>query len=406
MTADRGPRVHGATSCNGTFIIPGALLPENGGTVNLTYPVDALVSYHYYQRDDLMGAVTRPGHLRLIGDSGAYSAYAQGKTIKLAEYAAWCLRWRDQLAWVAALDVIGDPDATYRNWAIFRDQHGICSIPTLHAGGDPARLDVYAAEGVDFIGLGGLVGVANRATGWLVQVLRYARDHHPAMRFHLWGVTTRKILDVLPVYSTDSSGIMGQGYRYARLRIFDPATHRDVQMALNGRDVFKHSALLRRTYGVTPADIATSSPANRALLIQLAAASTQQYAAWLQTRHHVPAPTWGIRDSSDGTRIALVDAAAGHGTETDLATLGPRVHQVVNRASHTGPLQPAPDGPRVHVGGNRAAAGNDDLATLGPRLHLTDGSQGAGSANKMAALQPGPRVHVTDSNPNYLKGLQ
>lgn len=351
-----GTRVHVVmdTRPGGTHVA--ALLPgeKGGGIVRLSYPVDALVSYHYYKRDDLMGAVTGPGHLRLIGDSGAYSAYAQGETIKLAEYARWCLRWRDQLTWVAALDVIGDPHTTWDNWAAFRDTWGISSVPTLHAGGDVKWLDTYAAEGVDFVGLGGLVGGAARGFPWMVHVMRYARDHHPGMRFHAWGVTTRKVLDALPVYSADSSGIMGQAYRYGRMRIFDPASGRDLLITLNGRDPYKHTTLLKRVYGITPAQIARSVPGNRALLIQMAAASTQRYAAWLQARHHVTPPSWGI---------------------TEPASNGPRVHQVVNRPSHTVPLEP-PGGPRIALVDAAAGHGTEtDLATLnGPHLHLTDGA--------------------------------
>jgi hypothetical protein len=295
--------------------------------VRITYPVDALVSYHYYKRDDLMAAVTGPGHLRLVGDSGAYSAWAQGQEIRLPEYAAWCRQWGKHLAWVAALDVIGDPQATWVNWAAFRDVYGIRSVPTVHAGTPVKWLDVYAAEGVDFIGLGGLVGGGIRGFKWMVHVLQYAAGHHPQLRFHAWGVTTRKVLDALPLYSADSSGIMGTAYRYARLRTFNPATGRDVMIHLDGTEPYRHRLLLERVYGVTPQEVERSTPANRPLLIAMAAASTQRYAEWLQARHGVSPPTWGLTGPDLGPRIHLVDAAAGHGTTTDLVRLnGPRIH--------------------------------------------------------------------------------
>ena len=341
------------------------LLPEEVSPVNLSYPVDALVSYHYYKRDDLMAAVTGPGHLRLIGDSGAFSAYAQGETIRLADYAAWCRQWRDRLSWVAALDVIGDPHTTWSNWAAFREKHGINSVPTLHAGGDVKWLDAYAAEGVDYMGLGGLVGGAVRGFPWMVHVMRYARDHHPGMRFHAWGVTTRKVLDALPVYSADSSGIMGQSYRFGRLRVFDPASGRDLMIHLNGRDPYKHTTLLRRVYGVTPGQVARSTPANRALLIQMAAASTQRYAAWLQARHHVTPPAWGIREATPGTRPHLTAA-------------------------------------------DEAADGRDLNALAGPRVHLTGDGNPSIDPDKGAlmAIQPGPRVHLADTMHTHLEKLR
>lgn len=345
----------------------------------LAYPVDALVSFHYYQSDTIMEAVTGPGHLRLIGDSGAFSAYAQGKTVRLADYAAWCKRWSHRLIWVAALDVIGDPDATFANWARFRDDHGICSVPTIHAGGDPAILDRYAEQGVDFIGLGGLVGVAKRALPWMVRVMRYGRDHHPGMRFHAWGVTNRKILDVLPVYSADSSGIMGQGYRYGRIRLFDPATHRDITVHLDGGpDAYRNGTLLRRVYGTDPAAIARAQPSNRALLGRLAVAATQQYAAWLQARHQVSPPTWGIGGAPDGTRV----------------------HVVSSHKDAYDPLAPA-TGPTLHC-----AEQYTDLTVLapddGPRLHVTTTSTGALDKD---LLPDGPLLHVVDTDPGQLKGI-
>jgi hypothetical protein len=309
-------------------------------TVAITYPVDALVSYHYYRDDQVMARLVETGRLRLIGDSGAFSALTQGSTINLDEYAAWCHRWRQHLCWAASLDVIGDPTASHRNWLRLRDQHGLATVPTLHAGAHTRWMDTYAREGVDYIGLGGMAGTgqAVRAFRWAVHMFRYARDQWPAVRFHLWGVTNRRFLDALPAYSADSSGILGAAYRYAQLRLFDPATGRHHNVALRGgRAVYQHSALLRRVYGVNPAEIETSHTGNRTTLIQLATAATQQYAAWLQKRHQVSAPTWGISPirPCPGTHIHLVSAAGGGSTD-DLETAtgktvdqtGPRLHVV------------------------------------------------------------------------------
>lgn len=155
--------------------------------VNITYPVDALVSYHYYAKDKAMAPLVDTGRLRLIGDSGAFSARSQGAAIDLDAYAAWVTRWRDHLCWAASLDVIGDPIGSHRNWLRLRDDHQLAAIPTLHAGSDMSWMDAYASQGVDFIGLGGMAGPsgAGRAYRWAVHAFRYARDNWPAVRFHL-----------------------------------------------------------------------------------------------------------------------------------------------------------------------------------------------------------------------------
>ncbi|TDC28488.1 hypothetical protein E1211_27785 [Micromonospora sp. 15K316] len=203
---------------------------------------------------------------------------------------------------------------------------------------------MYVREGVDFLGLGGLVGKPQPTVlRWTVHMLRYARQHHPQVRFHAWGQAGRKFLDAVPVYSADSSGVLGAAYRYARLRLFDPGTTRDHAVALDGgQDVLKLGGVLRRWYGVDPNDIRTSHPGNRTTLIQLAAASVQQYAAWLQRRHRVSPPTWGINPNTPpdtGARVHLVSSRAG-GLTDDLETV------VTGETRRTaGP----PTGPRVHL---------------------------------------------------------
>jgi hypothetical protein len=285
--------------------------------VNLAYPVDTLVSYHYYGGDDIMEAITGAGRLRLIGDSGAFSAHTQGAVITLGAYAGWVSRWQDRLAWAASLDVIGDPEATWANWLQLRDGLGVTTVPTLHAGTDPAWLDRYADEGVDFAGLGGLVGrPVPRVMPWLVHVFRYCRDRYPAMRFHAWGVSGRRILDALPFWSADSSYALSAGWRYGKFFLFDPRTARTTGFALDGRDPYRHNDLISRIYGADPASL---TPSNRTACVKLAAASAQQYAAWLQARHKVTPPASA---TLTGTRFHVAPC------KSEVASLltGPRVH--------------------------------------------------------------------------------
>ena len=311
-------------------------------TVAITFPVDALVSFHYYGADaDMAALVINTGRVRVIGDSGAFSALTQGAHIDLDAYATWVHRWREHLYWAASLDVIGDPVASYRNWKTLRDRHQLATVPTLHAGADTSWLDAYAGEGVDFVGLGGMAGIgqAPRAYRWAVGMFRHARANHPGVRFHLWGVTNRTFLDSLPAYSADSSGAIGQAYRYGSLRLFDPASGKHLSVMLRGRNVYRAGSLLRRVYGVDPAEIETSHSGNRVTLVQIAVAVTQQYALWLQRRHgHVSAPSWGVRHGDRCGQVATAD--------------GPLVHVVAgtgHKQSQGQDIHAAVDGPRVHL---------------------------------------------------------
>ncbi|MBM0203547.1 hypothetical protein JNW90_10775 [Micromonospora sp. STR1s_5] len=313
--------------------------------MTVAYPLDALVSYHYYKADKDMAALVATRRLRMIGDSGAFSAFTQGTPIKMPEYVTWVRQWDPYLCWTAALDVIGDPVATLRNWREMRDRHQLVTVPTLHVGTDPRWMDPYAREGCDFMGLGGMVGRALQSLPWVVKVFRYARDHHPQMRFHIWGITHKKFLTNLPAYSADSSEF-GGGYRFARLRLFDPRISRHVTADLRpANGVYSIGPLLRQVYGTDPALVRRPTSANRHLLIQLAARSNQFYAAWLQRRHQVSAPRWALHhprqlDATDatGTRIHAVTSASG-----------PQVDDLERAVS----TAPPPGGVRIHaVDGN------------------------------------------------------
>lgn len=279
--------------------------------VPLDYPVNSLVSYHYFRKVNV-GDYARGG-LRLIGDSGAFSARTVGAVIKIPEFAEWCHRWRDALVWIASLDVINEPEKTWTNYRELRYGHGIDVVPTIHAGDDSHYwMDRYAGDGVDFLGLGGLVSHRNRPEAtlpWLVDVFRYARDHHPTMRFHGWGVTNMRLLGALPYYSADSSNI-GSSYRYARQPLFDPRTGKIEQVDIQHGKARDHHELLTRIYGLSTEDCTTSTAANRTMWVRTGVRSFQLIQAHLRRRHGVvTSPTYGVVDHLDGMHLHGVDAA-------------------------------------------------------------------------------------------------
>ena len=183
----------------------------------LDVPTDILCSFHYFGDID-MGAMRLWG-TRIIGDSGAFSAMSTGKPIEREVFHAWADRWRDALLWVAALDVIGDAEASYQNWQAAR-RDGLELVPTIHYGEGTAQLDRFAEEGATLIGLGGMVPYSSekdRLMRWCLMMHRHARDHHPQVRFHGWGISHPYLVDNLPWWSTDSSGF-SSCFRFGTLR--------------------------------------------------------------------------------------------------------------------------------------------------------------------------------------------
>jgi len=343
--------------------------------VKLRYPVNSLVSFHYFNNRDI--AEMKSWGLRLIGDSGAYSALTQGTPINIEEFAEWGLKWKDDFAWLASLDVIGDKDATYENYKWLRAQ-GLDVIPTIHYGCDPKELDRYVAEGVDFIGLGGMVGrksEADRLLRWTLSVFRYARDNHPQLRFHGWGVTHRQLTMNLPWYSVDSSGFSA-AYRFARLSLFDPALGKQVAIALDGKDIYKHVDLLNRVYQVDPEDVKLSTPDRRRQLVRLAISSVQKMEEFLRARHNVSPPSYGLNSYAEAPNVHV--AIGFPGAQSTLA------------------LSPT-DTPAPIAGSNVIAAIRPDEPKLikpnGPSVHFVDGY-----IKHLEYGSPiGPSVHVADS---------
>jgi hypothetical protein len=280
----------------------------------LDRPVNYLVSFPYYRKANLTDYVTRG--LRLIADSGAYSAHHLGVTISVDAYADWLTPRMGSLAWAASLDDrANDVEHCWRNYRRLRHHHRLDVVPTIHAGDPPATLDRYAAEDVDLIGLGGLVphrGRPKATMPWLVAVMRYARDRHPQIRFHGWGVTSWQLLAALPFFSADSSSI-ASAYRYGRLSLFDPTTATFTGLVIDGHGPRTQHELLTRGYGLATEDCLTSTPANRTMWVRLAVRSLQLHQGYLRQRHGLLSPPrYAAADTVPGLQLFVVDAAPSH----------------------------------------------------------------------------------------------
>lgn len=319
--------------------------------IYLRKPVNALISFHYFKTRDV--AEIQSWGLRLIGDSGAYSAESQGAPIDIDEFIEWGRTWRDNLSWIASLDVIGDKEASWSNYRYLRDAQ-LDVIPTIHYGCDPSEMDRYAAEGVDFMGLGGMVirkSETPRLLRWTLSCFHYARENHPQMRFHGWGVTHKELVNNLPWFSVDSSGY-SSSYRFARLSLFDPSIGKNVGIDLNGRDIFKHNDLLQREYGIDPAEVAVSDKESRRQLVRLSIASIQRQEDFLRKRHTVIAPSYGLNPLVENAPPELY-ASVGR-NPLDLKNLGPTspsIHAALGfpGAQSTISLNPDDVAPRIHI---------------------------------------------------------
>ena len=116
----------------------------------------------------------------------------------------------------AALDVIGDAEASKQNWLYMRGK-GVESLPTYHQS-EPIEYLHYYARQLDYIAVGGLVGTrGDKLDRFLGGVFYELREYWP-IRVHAFGVTNMRLLAKYPFYSADSTSWASMG-RFATSRV-------------------------------------------------------------------------------------------------------------------------------------------------------------------------------------------
>lgn len=194
--------------------------PATAAVAGLRY---VLLSYATMTGDRLAAHVASWGAVpgaRVFMDSGAFSAKNKGVVVDLVDYCGFLDAHRGRLSDYAALDVIGDAEASLVNWRRMREA-GLDPIAAHHYGTPAARLEELMAERPTALALGGMVLGRWRAgafemrqerQGWLDQTWRVLERHWP-IRVHLFGTLTQWILERYPFYSADStSALLGAAF--------------------------------------------------------------------------------------------------------------------------------------------------------------------------------------------------
>lgn len=280
-----------------------------------------LLSYHYYKDTDLDALFakyfTEP-YPEVFLDSGAFSADTQGVSIDIQDYIAYIKRYRHLITTYSNLDVIRNPEGTWRNQQVMEDE-GLAPLPVFHGGTDWSWLEHYI-ERYPYIALGGLVGKIQSARGWLVRCFQMAKGRAV---FHGFGVTAWQVLKDLPWYSVDSSS-WGQGFRYGQVPVFDERKGAFVKIQLGDRKGWGRHSTLVRSLGFDPMDFADRSRNDRAKVCAISAISYMLAERWLRKRHgEIRIPTREtdgaglvlhlVTAHSDGSNMSVKSLAEGIG---------------------------------------------------------------------------------------------
>ncbi len=152
-------------------------------------------------------------HVRLLIDSGAFTAWKAGTTIRKEEYAEFINRlpitpWR-----YFALDVVGDPKRTQQNLDWFL-ANGFTPTPVFQRGEPFDRLKDYASI-TGLVGVG--LGVGSKGA---MNYLRKVMQHTEGVNVHWLGITRPQWVTYYKPYSVDTSS-WNSGRQYGIMTLYD-----------------------------------------------------------------------------------------------------------------------------------------------------------------------------------------
>ncbi|MFE3378734.1 hypothetical protein [Streptomyces anulatus] len=276
----------------------------------------ALCSYAFWRPKnmrDFVGKLATP-HNMIFGDSGAHTARTLGLHLTLEEYAAWCRKWEDQLTLYANLDVIGGPEATWRNQRQLEDVHGLEPIPVFHTGDPWEWLERYLDEGYTYIALGKLLGnPVKEVLPWIAKAFRIAGDRAV---FHGFGMTVWRALREFPFYSVDSS-TWTSGYRFGVVKLFDTDTGTWTDIKMRDRVALLQHRDLVRAHHISPLSLASRATYVRTDATVLAAVAWRRAEEYIRSRHgpitippgrHNPVTRGQARTATPGLHLYLAEA--------------------------------------------------------------------------------------------------
>lgn len=126
------------------------------------------------------------------------------------DYARFILKYKGAIDHYVNVDVINNPELTWRTQKYLEDEWGLNPVPVLHAHAPLKWVERYAEVGYDLIGLGGvsLEGTGAGYTEWADSVFRILCPppaYLPIVKVHGFAMTSHEMLVRWPWWSVDSS---------------------------------------------------------------------------------------------------------------------------------------------------------------------------------------------------------
>lgn len=171
-----------------------------------------LIAFPYWNVDVDKLVTAESDAVRVVVDSGAFTAWKAGKPIALDDYCRF-LEGLSTPPWrYFTLDVVGDAKGTLANYEIML-KRGFKPVPIFTRGEDPSVLEDYYKTS-DLVGVGGLVGTQQNK-GFVNGIMKRIGDR----KVHWLGFTNMDYLKCYRPYMCDSSS-WESGGRFAAVRLY------------------------------------------------------------------------------------------------------------------------------------------------------------------------------------------
>jgi hypothetical protein len=174
--------------------------------------LNLLIAYPYY---DERFAKALQGHdedVRLLLDSGAYTAWRSGKPIDVDDYCRFIENLPVQPWRYFALDVVGDPAGTMRNFEVMV-KRGFKPVPIFTRGEDISVVEDYYKHS-DVVGIGGLVRTPRKK-----QFVNGVMKQIGKRRVHWLGFTDTEYLRHYRPYMCDTNS-WDYGSQYGKTYLY------------------------------------------------------------------------------------------------------------------------------------------------------------------------------------------
>lgn len=178
--------------------------------------LNILIAYPYFKNNIfnlLKQRITELNDIRLIIDSGAFTAWNTGKKIELDDYCKFLDKIQDLHPFKAVqLDVFGDPEKSYKNFLIMKDR-GYDVMPVFTRGESLERLEELYKH-TDYIMFGGIVigGKNKNYAKWFL-------ERNKGRKCHWLGFVKMDFIKKYKPESVDSSSWLSGG-RFGNLGLY------------------------------------------------------------------------------------------------------------------------------------------------------------------------------------------